>query len=124
MSKPHLRNVLVVEDDIDIREALQEVLEVHGYVVLTASHGGVALEKLTLLQHPCVILLDLMMPVMDGFQFLEVLERRGEAHEWPVVVLSANRDIERARTLPGVASVLSKPFELDDLLERVKRFCV
>jgi CheY-like chemotaxis protein len=116
--------VLVVEDDDDIRETLVEFLEDHGYGAVGAPHGLDALEKLThAALRPCVIILDLMMPVMDGMAFREELLRIPELSGIPVVVVSAYRDVqERAATLCAQHH-LRKPLDLQEFLKIVKEHC-
>lgn len=114
------RRVLVVEDDRDIRQAVADMLELSGYAVRTARHGG---EALALLDEwwPGAIVLDILMPEMDGPAFLAALATREGAAAIPVVILSALRDLEeRAAPLPG-AAVVAKPFDLDDLLRALDR---
>ena len=114
------RTVLVVEDERDLRESFGEVLELEGYQVFLAENGRRALELLGELRRPAIVMLDLMMPVMNGFEFLAEL-RRGEHRGLPVVVVSAFAD--RAAGL-DVEAVLEKPFRLTELvrvLERVDR---
>jgi CheY-like chemotaxis protein len=109
--------VLVVDDDPDIRDAVGEVLTELGYVVELASDGATGLQKLRQLQGPCVVLLDMMMPVMDGATFLLELERDELYAGTPVIAMSASP------VKAQVAVVLRKPFELDELLSAVARFC-
>jgi len=109
--------VLVVEDDSDIREALALVLRDEGYTVEDAPNGKVALEHAH--QHrPDLILLDLMMPVMNGWQFREVMLKDPELAAVPVVVLSAAESARDHAPAMGV-SFLQKPVELADLLKMV-----
>ena len=86
------RRILVVEDDRDIRESLQDLLEVEGYAVTTAENGRDALEQLQRMDAPSVILLDLMMPVMSGDEFLRELRKDGALASIPVLVVSAWTD--------------------------------
>lgn len=113
------KGVLVVEDDNVIRESLREVLTEEGYTVATAQHGKEALTRLTELR-PKVILLDLMMPVMDGWQVLEALQQDAALASIPVVVVSASRE---PRPLSGATAILRKPINLPALLEQVERHC-
>jgi CheY-like chemotaxis protein len=115
--------VLVVDDDADILEALDLLLTHQGYQVATASDGADALAQLRALpQRPCLILLDLMMPRMDGFQMRAVLAE-SELSSIPVVALSGAgaKVTDRARSLQ--LEVLPKPVGLNDLLSTVRRFC-
>ena len=109
--------ILVVDDDPDIRDSLREVLEDEGYEVACVGNGREALDHLkTTNPRPCVILLDLMMPVMDGQEMLRRLKEDPELSKTPVVVMSAGR-VSKSE-LQG-SRFLAKPFELDDLLETV-----
>jgi DNA-binding response OmpR family regulator len=109
--------VLVVDDDPDILDALSEILEVEGYEVQRARNGREALERLEQML-PDVVLLDLMMPVMDGWEFARSLS---PAARPPIIVLSADRNVStRAREI-GALEWLAKPFELSDLLAAVRR---
>lgn len=112
--------LLVVDDDPDIREVLQLVLASRGYEVALAEDGLDALEKLREIR-PCLILLDLMMPRMSGFDFLEERSRRAELASIPVVVVSAYDDL--ATPLEGVAAVVPKPAQLQKLLGTVELLC-
>jgi CheY-like chemotaxis protein len=110
----HGQRVLVVEDERDIRELLVELLSDEGYVVSFACDGQDALRQV-LLRWPDLILLDLMMPVMSGWQFLDVLSQHQLLDRIRVIVISAfNCDTE-------VAAVIPKPFEVEEVLESVHR---
>jgi CheY-like chemotaxis protein len=111
--------VLVVDDDPDILEALSEILEAEGFAVRRARNGQEALERLEE-GTPSLILLDLMMPVMDGWEFAQKLRQRPEAKGVPLVVLSADRNVEAKSKEIGSVGHLAKPFELDDLLRMVR----
>ena len=118
------RTVLIVEDDTDTRRALAEVLEDGNYRLLTAENGKVALDELRAAPRaPCVILLDVMMPVMDGREFRLEQEKDPALREIPVVVLSAHADAVTSATEMGAAGFLKKPVELGDLLRTVEQFC-
>src|SRR5678815_5518609 len=102
--------VLVVEDDVDIRQALVEILEDQGFETLGARDGADALDILSRATDlPCVILLDLMMPVMDGAAFREAQRNDPRLASIPVVVLSAYWDVDRHADGLDAVSVLRKP---------------
>ena len=86
---PETRRVLVVDDDPLIRDTMSEILEESGYRVATAAHGGEALNVLRRDPKPDAIILDLMMPVMDGWQFLEAKARDQAIREVPVLIHTA-----------------------------------
>ena len=111
--------VLVVEDDPDIREVLEEMLDAGGHRVLTASNGREALAVLDRVSTPCLVLLDLMMPVMSGFAFLEELTRRPDKERVDVLLISANAQVEQVARGKGVVGFVRKPFDLDDVLALV-----
>jgi CheY-like chemotaxis protein len=113
------RLVLVVDDDPDILQTLGLCLSSEGYRVLMAANGKEALDILDR-EHPNVILLDLMMPVMDGWQFVAELEHRGR-RDMPLLILSADRSVQgHAKQLRANAH-LAKPFDLDELLGKVQQ---
>ncbi len=112
--------VLVVDDDPDILLTVEQILQSEGYTVLSARNGQEALNRLDV-ERPGVIILDLMMPVMDGFEFRRrLLEHPASAT--PVIVVSADRDLARKAEALRVHGYLGKPFDLDDLLAQVNRF--
>ena len=116
-----IRQVLVVEDDSDIRETLELVLTSEGYDVVTAPHGAAALALLDQLR-PSAILLDMKMPVMDGWAFL-VHYRQRPGRQAPVVVVSAAQDDARRAADVGADAYVAKPFAIDDVLRALER-CV
>jgi len=111
---------MVVEDDIHIRTIMSEVLEDEGYIVNEASNGEEALAAVSK-NSPDLILLDLQMPVMSGWTFMNEIQRKDI--KVPVIIVSAQvSSIEQAKAL-GAVDCLNKPFELDDLLDKVARYC-
>lgn len=113
--------ILVVDDDDDVRAALAEVLAEEGYRVTGATNGREALDCMRKGPRPDVILLDMMMPVMDGWQFRAEQQRDPRLAAIPVVVLSASP--QYATETLDCACSLRKPVELDLLLETVARLC-
>lgn len=115
--------VLVVDDDPDIRRMLEDVLTDEGHQVRVASNGR---EALAFVEHQSVdlILLDLMMPVMDGPAFYQAYRAHvdDDPGRAPVVVISADRNVREQAAQLGVDSYLTKPFDLDALLDQVERF--
>lgn len=114
------RRVLIVDDDESIRDVLDLVLSQQGYEVTTAPHGAAALSILDQIS-PAVILLDMKMPVMDGWEFARAYRGR-PGPRVPIVVLTAATDAaERAGEI-GAEDYVSKPCNLDDLFRTIKRF--
>jgi CheY-like chemotaxis protein len=113
--------VFIVEDDLDTREMLARFLELEGFVVESAENGKLALERLGGGARACVIVLDLMMPVMDGWQFREAQIQNEQLAKIPVIVVSAagRERIERI----SADAYLSKPVDLGELLGCVTQFC-
>lgn len=122
LTKTH--DVLVVEDDRELREAVGTILQEEGCSVRAASNGAEALTLLRGEAPPCIILLDLMMPVMNGWQFLEQRKSDARIEEIPVVVMSAYLDRPgfAAPHLP-VQATLKKPLDLSRLLDSVNSHC-
>ena len=110
------RRVLVVDDDPDNLDALSEILEVEGYDVQRARNGREALQRLEQ-SLPDLVLLDLMMPVMDGWEFARSLAPGARP---PIIVLSADRNVSAKAKEIGALGWLAKPFELSELLEAVR----
>ena len=114
--------VFVVEDDLDTRDMLGRFLQLEGFSVELAANGKQALDRLHAGSvQPCVIVLDLMMPVMDGWQFRREQVQDAELAEIPVIVVSAAGK-DRISEIDANA-YLSKPVDLDQLLERVTQYC-
>lgn len=110
--------VMVVDDERDIRDAVRDVLEEEGYRVIPARDGKEALDEIELVGKPCVLLLDLMMPRMNGWQLLEALRRSERTRSLPVVLVTASDDRP-----PDVQGALGKPFDLNGLLSAIERWC-
>lgn len=112
-----MKTVLIVDDDFAITEVVREILAIEGYATLTAGDGREALAQLDGAR-PDLVLLDLMMPVLDGWQMLEAMRAEPARRGVPVVVMSAVAPREAA---PPCIAVLQKPFPLDSLVEIVRR---
>ena len=115
-----MTTILVVEDDQDIRFLLSETVSDLGYDVLEAADGGTGFRR-AMEEHPDVILLVVMMPVMDGFQVLAKLKEHAETHHMPVIMVSARgqeQDIMRA-IRGGAWGYVIKPWDPDDLESKI-----
>lgn len=116
-----VKNILIVEDDQSIREMMKDVLEIEGYTIFTATNGKEGIETLQKIKpSPCVVLLDMMMPIMNGWQFLDFQRSSPEYATIPVIVCSAYN--ESAKSVRP-AAILSKPLQLKSLLGAVQSFC-
>jgi two-component system response regulator MprA len=112
-------SILIVEDDDAIRNVLQLTLEFEGYDVNTASNGKEGLSVLSRIDTPCLVFLDLMMPVMDGLGFARALDKK--ALKIPIVVITAYSDKEKK--IQNASLILKKPIDLDLLLKTAFVFC-
>lgn len=115
--------ILIIEDDDDSRDILSTFFAANGYPVMTARHGRDALDRLRHFAAPCLIFLDLRMPVMDGWAFRRALLADPILASIPVVVLSAVHDVQAAIAGLNVTSYLEKPYDFEALLDIVKRYC-
>ena len=113
--------ILVVDDDDDIREAMMSALEDEGYAVTGASNGRDALAQLPRLAHPCLVLLDLMMPIMSGAELAACMQQDPTLASIPIVIVSAwSKEADRVE---AAQARLTKPVDLKRLLDTVDRFC-
>ena len=110
--------VLLVEDDPDIRGTVKDLLQAEGYEVFEAENGRRGLQMLETVARPCLILLDMMMPVLDGNGFMDLLRSDEALVSIPVVVVSAGNGSAR-----GTQGFIRKPFDLDHLVHVVKQYC-
>lgn len=115
------RCVLVVEDDKDIRESVREVIEQDGYEVLVAADGVEAIDLLESAPRPVLVLVDLVMPNMDGRRLLQHLASEDRLATLPVVVFTANKEL--GNKVQANHPVLKKPTSLDALLQVVRAHC-
>ncbi|UJR86821.1 response regulator [Sandaracinus amylolyticus] len=126
MTDPCDRVVMIVEDDRDVRELLAEIVEDEGFATLAAANGREALDLLEAAKAdalPCVILLDILMPVVDGWQFRVMQESDAVLAGIPVVVLSAHADGPTAAERMRAAGFVRKPVDLDALLDMIRDHC-
>ncbi|MFA6236703.1 MAG: response regulator transcription factor [Bacteriovorax sp.] len=113
-----MKKILVVEDDTSIRELLIEILEDEGYCVSSSTNGSEGLKALEL-SIPDLIIMDIMMPVMDGYSFRKELLKNATWNAIPVLAMSAQAQSEQKLELHGFANFINKPLELNHLLETV-----
>jgi CheY-like chemotaxis protein len=115
--------ILIVEDDDEIREILAEMLIERGFTVITARNGQEGLEAMRGAPALCVVLLDLMMPVMDGWQLRREMLADPALADIPVVVVSGAADVEDQSAVLKAARVLTKPVKWPMLLASVRDHC-
>ena len=115
-------SILIVEDQALIRALLTEILEDEGYHVVSVVNGLAALSYLRQHAHPRLILLDLGMPVMTGWEFRAEQQRHRTLREIPVILMSALPDLDRKAAALGVAGCLTKPIDIDLLLGMVAQY--
>jgi len=115
-----IKSILIVEDEPIIRENVQMLLELEGYPVYAAENGKEGLAMLRKISHPCLILLDLFMPVMNGIEFLNAKNHDDIIASIPVCVVSGVSDRPEIK---NVAAFIKKPFEFDGLLKFIRDFC-
>src|SRR4051812_41997902 len=119
-SKGRCRTIMVVEDDRDIQDALCELLRWEGYNVSAASNGKEGLDLLPKMETPCLILLDLMMPIMDGWEFLRTKQGLFTLAPIPVAIISAIQD--KTQAPEGAKYYIRKPINIDLLLQVVQEY--
>src|SRR5690349_20954940 len=115
-------SILIVEDEHPIRDVITEILEDEGYQVAGATNGLEALTYLREHAHPRLILLDLGMPIMTGWEFREHQRRDPALAEIPVVVMSALPDLGQKAAALQAADCLNKPVNIDKLLGTIARY--
>lgn len=114
--------MLLVEDDADVREAVEQILTQEGFEVVAAPDGGVALEVLAEGNHRfCTVILDVLMPGVDGAEFLA--RAREQLRTIPVLLFSASRLPSHLRDDPQVKDLIPKPVEVEVLLEKIRAHC-
>ena len=115
-TQPHWDPLLLVEDDDAIRQELRELLEDEGFFVVEAQNGREALDALHRGLRPTLVVLDMMMPVMDGWEFLERMRREEDAAEVPVLLATA---VDDRQLLPRGVKIVQKPYSIDTLMNLV-----
>jgi CheY-like chemotaxis protein len=119
MGTADCHGVLIVEDDEGVRDALRSVLEDEGFQVRSAENGVQALDALRAGPLPCVMLLDLMMPMMNGFELSDQLRQDPVLADLPVVIITA----AHAPVLPRAIRVMRKPIRINELVAVVREYC-
>ena len=114
--------ILIVDDEIDIRDSLQEVFESEGYFIKTAADGYEAMHVLETEPAPNLILLDLMMPRMNGSEFYRQAQLDKRFSKIPVIVMSADRETQKKAEALGTNGYIKKPLELDEVFKKVKEY--
>jgi len=120
IDKSNCKNILVVEDNKEIQDSLKLALEMEGYNVFTANNGKEGLGQLSKIPTPCMILLDLMMPVMNGWEFVDEINKNTMFTTIPIIVVSAYGD---KKGTPKSNGYIQKPIDLDALLDTVSKHC-
>ena len=116
------KRILVVEDDLELQEVVRDALQKHGFIVDTADDGLDALVALRTGVTPDAILLDLMMPGMDGFEFRTRQLTDGVLSRIPVIVSSSIGE-KTITKMSGVAAILRKPYRIEDLVSTIRQVC-
>lgn len=116
--------ILIIDDDVEIRESLTDILHDEGYHVVAASNGKEGLDYLsTTSKLPCLVLIDLMMPVLDGKGFREEQFKNPNISEIPTVLFSADGQLDKKALSIGFKDYLKKPIDLEELLVIAERYC-
>lgn len=116
--------VLIIEDDFEIRDVLCDYLRIEGYEAAGVENGLAALDYLRSSETlPCLIILDVMMPVMDGYAFREEQIKDARFAEIPTAMISADNNIQQNAQRAGLKEYLRKPIELADFLGLVQKYC-
>lgn len=125
------RSILIIEDNKEILDSLKLALEEEGFNIRTANNGKEGLEKLTIQPLPCAIMLDLMMPVMNGWEFLEEMKKDSSFLSIPIIILSALGDKSSSlknalgdKSLKlNIQEYYQKPIDLNSLLSTIHKHC-
>jgi CheY-like chemotaxis protein len=121
MSEQHCKSILIVEDDQSIRETMIEMLQSEGYNTYSAINGKDALNLLRdEIPKPCLVLLDMMMPIMNGREFLDEMMKDSVLAPIPVLIVSAIADPSNTK---GSVGFLKKPVDIDAVLSTVSKYC-
>ena len=123
MAEPHVHSVIIVEDSRDARESLALLLELNGHHVVSVSNGQEALDLIDSGKvRPCAVVLDLVMPTMDGLAFMQDLQRSVHAST-PIIVFTGHDGFRKEALAKGCAAALLKPAKPEELLRIVGHHC-
>lgn len=124
MAQVACKNVFIVDDDSGIREMLSETLQDEGYRVISAGNGLEALNELRAhAEPPCLILLDLNMPVMTGWEFRSVQQQDPALAQIPVAIISADRGVQHNISTLAAVDYLTKPIDFNRLMSLLDQYC-
>lgn len=124
MSAESKKSIFLVEDSKEIRNLVQMLYESEGYRIETATDGKDALQKLRAMSElPGLILLDLMMPIMDGFEFRGEQVKDARLSPIPVLIMTADGNVDAKARILGVQGSLRKPVDVSDLLDVAEQYC-
>jgi DNA-binding response OmpR family regulator len=115
----NLKKIMIADDDPGIVDAVEIILDFEGYEVSSTFNGAAVLDMKT--EFPDLLLLDIWMSGSDGRDICRELKHRSDTRAIPIIMISASRDIERSAYEAGADDFLAKPFEIDDLLGKIKR---
>lgn len=119
-----MKQIFIIEDSQDYQYLLRTILMEEGYDVECASNGLEALDKLRARSNnPCMIFLDIMMPIMDGFEFREQQKKDPRLADIPVVVMTAHADVMAAKAKIGVREIIKKPSDINVFLKAAQTYC-
>ena len=117
------KKILVIDDDLEVVELVRRRLEANQYEVLTANDGASGFALLT--DHkPDLIVLDVLMPHMDGYSFVQEIKRHGNLRDIPILIVTAKDEMQELFIAEGVNSFLIKPFKTEVFLEKVRQLTV
>jgi CheY-like chemotaxis protein len=120
VNNPKKPAILIVEDDLSIRETMSELLTAEGYRVFAAPDGEVGLRLLEAIPRPCLVLLDLLMPVINGWDFMKFKNQDYKVATIPVVAMTATSKISN---INGVERIIKKPVNLELFLRIIENYC-
>lgn len=114
------KSILIIEDNKELQSSLKTILESEGYKIVTADNGKEGIELLRKIPTPCMILLDLMMPIMNGWEFVDIVSKDIILSNIPITVISAFGD---TKGTPKTNDYIPKPIDLDALFRTVRKHC-